>query len=79
MFGGIKNTSINHCLRIVPIRSFSGAYFPAFGLNTDRISLYSVQMRENTDQENSGYGRISPIPCHLSLSIPPENRILEVS
>ena len=32
---------------------FSGPYFPAFGLNTERygISPYSVRMRENTDQK----------------------------
>ena len=28
-------------------------YFPAFGLNTE---LYSVRMRENTDQKNFEYG-----------------------
>ena len=30
---------------------FFGPYFPAFGLNMKSISLYSVQMRENTDQK----------------------------
>ena len=35
---------------------FSGRYFPAFGLNTERygirnISPYSVRMREDTDQK----------------------------
>ena len=38
--------------------SYSGPYFPAFGLNTERygeISPYLVQMRENTDQNNSEY------------------------
>ena len=41
-----------HCVKSVRIRSFSGPYFPAFGLNTERksISPYSVGMRENTDQ-----------------------------
>ena len=38
----------------------AGPYFPAFELNEYgyiiRISLYSVQMRENTDQKNSEYG-----------------------
>ena len=47
------------------IRSFSGVYFPAFGLNTGirteyvfglSISPYLVQMRENTDQKNPEYG-----------------------
>ena len=32
--------------------------FPAFGLNTDYglLNTNSVQMRENTDQNNSEYG-----------------------
>ena len=35
--------------------SYSGPYFPAFGLNTERygeISPYLVQMRENADQKD---------------------------
>ena len=38
--------------------NFSGQYFPVFGLNreTRSISPYSVRMRENTSQKNSGYG-----------------------
>ena len=28
-----------HCVKSVPIRSFSSPYFPAFGLNTDRLSV----------------------------------------
>ena len=40
----------------VRIRSFSGPYFSAFGLN---ISPYSVRMRENTDQKNSEYRQLS--------------------
>ena len=48
-------------MKSVHIRSNFGPYFPAFGLNTKRysvlsISLYSVQMPENTDQNNSEYG-----------------------
>ena len=35
-----------HCVKSVPIRSFSGPYFPAFG--------------PNTDQKNSEYGKFSP-------------------
>ena len=37
-----------HCVKNVRIRSFSGPYFPAFGVNTS-VSLYSFRMRENTD------------------------------
>ena len=41
-----------HCVKSVRIWSFSGPYFPEFGLNTDMGSIfpYPVQMRENTDQ-----------------------------
>ena len=40
-------------LKSVCIRSFSGQYFP------ELISLYSVRMRENTDQKNCEYGHFS--------------------
>ena len=30
---------ITHCVKSVRIRSFSGLYFPTFGLNTDRCSV----------------------------------------
>ena len=41
-----------HCVKSVRIWSFSGPYFPEFGLNTEIGSIfpYPVQMRENTDQ-----------------------------
>ena len=51
--------SKKHCVKSVGIRSYSGPYFPAFGLNTERIrstSPYLVRMWENTVQNNSGYG-----------------------
>ena len=41
---------------LVRISKSSDQYFPAFGLNTE---IHSVQMRKNTDQENSEYGHIS--------------------
>ena len=44
----------SHCVKSVRIRSYSGPYFPAFGLNAER-SPYSVQMQEKTDQNNSEY------------------------
>ena len=40
-----------HCVKNVPIQSFSGPYFPAFGL----ISPHSFQVWENTDQKNLEY------------------------
>ena len=48
----------SHCVKSVRIRSYSGPYFPAFGLNAER-SPYSVQMQEKTDQNNSEYGHFS--------------------
>ena len=63
----IKCTKIgnnDHCVKCVRIRSYSGPHFPAFGLNSERYGvslLYSVQMRENADQNNSEYGHFSRI------------------
>ena len=31
-----KGSIIDHCVRPVRIRSYSGPYFPTFGLNTDQ-------------------------------------------
>ena len=44
-----------HGVESVYIRRFSGPYFPAFGLNTERYG-YSVRMLENTGQKHSEYG-----------------------
>ena len=52
-----KRTTL-HCAKSVCIRSFSGPYFTALGLNTE-ISLYSVRMRKNEDQKISKYGHFS--------------------
>ena len=30
-----------HCVRSIHIRSYSGPYFPAFGLNTEYLSVFS--------------------------------------
>ena len=38
-----------HCVKSVPIRSFSGPYFPAFGLNMER---YSVSLRIQSECEH---------------------------
>ena len=35
----VENGDKMHCVKIVQIRSFSGLYFPVFGLNTE---VYSV-------------------------------------
>ena len=50
--------NISHCVNSVPM-NYSGPYFPALELNTDRYSYifpYSVRMRENTDHNNSELG-----------------------
>ena len=43
-----------HCVKSVRVRSFSGPYFLAFGLNTE---IYSARMGRggDTDQNNSEY------------------------
>ena len=43
-----------HYVKSVQIRSFSGNYFPVFGLSTDK-SPYSVLKEENADQKNGPY------------------------
>ena len=52
--------SNTHCISVC-IRSYSGQDFPAFWLNTERygVSSYSVQMRENVDQNNSECGHFT--------------------
>ena len=65
-----------HCVKSDRIRSYSGPHFPAFGLNTPynsnivrtirtecSVSLRTVRMLENADQNNSEYG-------HFSRSVP---------
>ena len=72
----ISITIVSHCVKSVGIRNYSGSYFPAFGLNTERygvfspysISPYSVQMWENTGQNNCEYGHL-PNKCKTSLVI----------
>ena len=32
----------HHSVKSVPIRSYSGPHFPAFGLNTERYGVYEV-------------------------------------
>ena len=41
-----ENTRTLHCVKSVRIRSFSGLYFPAFALNTEK---YSVCLRIQSD------------------------------
>ena len=34
-----SNLTVSHCVKSVRVRSYSGPYFPAFGMNTDRHSV----------------------------------------
>ena len=50
------------CVKSVPICSFFGPYFPAFGLNTERYTEYLSAFSPNagnTDQKDSEYGHFS--------------------
>ena len=51
-----------HCVKSVPIQSYSGPHFLAFGLNTERYGV-SLHIRsecgENADKNNSEYGHFS--------------------
>ena len=38
-FRVIFSVNYNHCVKSVPIRSYSGPHFPAFGLNTERYEV----------------------------------------
>ena len=63
-----------HCVKSGRIRSFSGPYFPAFGLHTERYRVKNVQMRENMDQKKSEYGHfsrsVSSCSEPVSMSVP---------
>ena len=50
-----ENSKRLQCVKSACIWSFSGLHFPAFRLNTE----HSVQMQENTDQQNSYSGKFS--------------------
>ena len=47
-----------HCMKSDRIRSFSGPYFPAFGLNTPCLSVFSPNAGKY-GPENSKYGYFS--------------------
>ena len=41
--------SYRHCVKSVRIRSFSGSYFAAFGLNTERYTVFSPNYQTNSE------------------------------
>ena len=49
-------TRAKHCVKSVQIRSYSGPYFPTFGLNTERYSL-SLRIQSKCGKTRS---RITP-------------------
>ena len=63
---GFSNSNYIHCVKSVQIRSFSGPYFPAFGLNTERYSL-SLHIQSECGKirttKNSIFGRFSRSDC----------------
>ena len=70
VFRGYRNETLtrngfkirdHHCVKRLRIRSFSGAYFSVFGLNTKRYSAsLCIQSEwENMDQNNFEYGHFS--------------------
>ena len=70
VFNRIEFMCQSHYVKSDRIQSYSGPYFPAFGLNTERygVSENLVRMREDADQNNSEYGHFScSIFCFKSL------------
>ena len=59
-------------MKSVRIPSYSGPYFAASGLNTEKyrnISQNLVRIRENTDQNNSEYGHFLRSAKWLSIRL----------
>ena len=55
----VKPCKEQRCVKNVRTRSYSGPYFPPFGLNTEKYGLslrIQSECPENTDQINSEYG-----------------------
>ena len=58
-----------HCAKSVRIWSYSGPHFPAFGLNTKYLSVFSANARKCG--ENAEYGRVLRSADHFSeLQLP---------
>ena len=70
----MTNFYVSHCVKSVRIWSYSGPH-SAFSRTLNEfgeifgISPYSVQMRENTDQNNSEYGHVSRSIYHANFLI----------
>ena len=68
----LNNVQETHCVKSYHIRSFSGPYLPAFGLNAGKYGPEKLRiwMRENTDQKNSEYGHFSRSDSFMNLLNP---------
>ena len=63
-----KSLTIYHCVKRVRIRSYSGSYFSRIRTEYGElrsISTYAIQMRENTNQNNSEYGHFLRSVCNF--------------
>ena len=60
-----------HCVKSGRIRSFSGPYLTAFGLNTERycVSLRIQSKSGNAGQKHSEYGQFSRIVYYLKSAV----------
>ena len=72
----LETACMQHCVKYVQIRTFSGPYFPAFGLNTKR---YFVSLRiqfkcgEIRTRKNSFFGHFSRSASLAVLSYLPKH------
>ena len=60
--------NLKHCVKSARIRSVFRQYFPRIRTEygeTRSISPYLLQMRKNTDQENSEYGHYSRSEAYI--------------
>ena len=62
-----------HCVKSVPIQSFSGPYFPAFGLNTEiyeyNVGKYGPETRKTQNTDTFHTARKTPIINHLFIVV----------
>ena len=57
-----------HCVKSVRIRSFSGPYFPAFGVNTERIQSEYAKKRTRKTPNTDNFQAVFTIFLPLVLS-----------
>ena len=62
-------TTIRHWVKGDHTWSFSGPYFPAFGLNTETSGDLEMQMWKNANLKNSKYGHFSCSEIQVSGSV----------